>query len=256
MSRSDQSPTPDPGPLPSPLPRHVAIIMDGNGRWAQNRGMSRLRGHEEGVESVRTIVDAANEMGITALTLYAFSEENWSRPPREVSALMTLLGRFLKKDRDHLLEKGMRLITLGEIEKLPSGLVKQIRKVEADSAAGPNLTVAIALSYGGRQEITRAVRLMCQEAAAGQLDPADVDPEALARHLYTAGLPEVDLLIRTSGELRISNFLLWQLAYAEFYFTDIHWPDFRRPQFLEALTSYAQRQRRFGLTGEQAEGQT
>ncbi|MCB2185934.1 MAG: isoprenyl transferase [Deltaproteobacteria bacterium] len=240
-------------PPPEELPRHVAVIMDGNGRWAQARGLARVRGHEAGAESVRTLVRTSRRLGLEALTLYAFSEENWSRPKAEVSALWRLLGRFMKSEKAEMLEHGIRLNTIGATEKLPAGTRKDLEKTMAATAGGREMVLTVALSYGGRQELTRAARLLCQEVAAGRLSPDQVDEEALAARLYTQGLPEVDLLIRTSGELRISNFLLWQCAYAEFYFTPTFFPDFREQAYYQALHDYAQRQRRFGRTGEQLE---
>lgn len=238
-------------PDPAALPRHLAIIMDGNGRWAKQRGWRRVRGHQEGAESVRVAVRACRRLGIAALTLYAFSEENWGRPGAEVKALMALLGRFLQKERQEMLDQGIRLNAIGELDKLPQATRELLFKTMADTAQGRDMTLTLALSYGGRQEIVRAARALARQALSGQLDPEAIDEAALAKELYTAGLPEVDLLVRTSGELRVSNFLLWQIAYSEFYFTDDFWPDFREPHLLAALADYARRQRRFGKTGEQ-----
>ncbi|MBI4798902.1 MAG: isoprenyl transferase [Desulfarculus sp.] len=242
-------------PDPAALPRHLAIIMDGNGRWAKERGWRRVRGHEEGAESVRVAVRACRRLGLAALTLYAFSEENWGRPPVEVSALMTLLNRFLKKERQEMLDQGIRLNAIGELDKLPQATRDLLAKTMADTAQGQHMTLTLALSYGGRQEIVQAARALAHQAVAGELDPEEIGEATLAAHLYTAGLPEVDLLIRTSGELRVSNFLLWQIAYSEFHFTDVYWPEFREPHLLAALHDYARRQRRFGKTGEQVRGQ-
>jgi undecaprenyl diphosphate synthase len=253
MSEQEQSPT-----LPFPaerLPRHVAVIMDGNGRWAKRRGWRRVRGHEEGAESVRVVVRTCRRLGIPYLTLYAFSEENWARPQAEIAALMKLLERFLRRERDEMLERGIRLNAIGSIERLPASTLALLRQVMADTAAGEHMTLTLALSYGGRQEIARAARRLCQEVAAGALRPEEVDERAVAERLDTAGLPDPDLLIRTSGELRISNFLPWQLAYAEFYFTDTLWPDFREAELIQALASYAARERRFGKTSEQIAGE-
>lgn len=238
----------------SALPRHVAVIMDGNGRWAKSRGWRRVRGHEEGAESVRVIVRSCRKLGIAALTLYAFSEENWARPKAEVEALMRLLGRFLKKERQEMLDQGIRLNAIGSIERLPKATRKLLDETMEATSAGTEMVLTLALSYGGRQEITQAARRLAAEAAAGELDPGSIDEAALAARLYTAGLPEVDLLIRTSGELRVSNFLLWQIAYAEFFFTDTFFPDFREAELAQALRAYADRERRFGQTGEQLNG--
>ncbi len=234
------------------LPTHVAIIMDGNGRWAKARGQSRIRGHEQGAESVRAVVEACRRRGIRYLTLYAFSNENWARPRSEVKALMSLLGRFLKKERADLLEKDIRLNAIGDIARLPPATRSLLEQVMTQTAGCRAMVLTLALSYGGRQEILQAVRRLCRRAAAGELDPEALDQEIFSGRLYTAGLPDPDLLIRTSGELRLSNFLLWQSAYTEFYFTDLYWPDFREEALDAALADYARRQRRFGLTGEQA----
>ncbi|MFH1035312.1 MAG: isoprenyl transferase [Pseudomonadota bacterium] len=242
-------------PDPASLPRHLAIIMDGNGRWAKQKGWQRVRGHEEGAESVRVAVRACRRLGLAALTLYAFSEENWGRPGLEVKALMTLLGRFLKNERQEMLDQGIRLNAIGELDKLPTATRELLHKTMADTAQGRDMTLTLALSYGGRQELTRAARALAQRVRQGFLEPQAIDEAALAKELYTAGLPEVDLLIRTSGELRVSNFLLWQIAYSEFYFSDVFWPDFREAHLLAALHDYARRQRRFGKTGEQLGGQ-
>jgi undecaprenyl diphosphate synthase len=240
-------------PPPPNLPRHLAIIMDGNGRWAKKQGWNRVRGHEEGAESVRVAVRTCRSLGIGWLTLYAFSEENWARPQAEVSALMKLLNRFLKKERQEMLDRGIRLNAIGEIEKLPKSTRELLHKTMADTAHGRDMVLSLALSYGGRQEIVRAARLLAEEVKAGLISPADIDDSALAGKLFTADMPDPDLLIRTSGEQRVSNFLSWQLAYTEFYFTETLWPDFREPELMQALNSFAQRQRRFGRTGEQLE---
>lgn len=240
----------------SSLPRHVAVIMDGNGRWAQRQGLPRVRGHEAGAESVRAVVRTCRRLGVEALTLYAFSEENWARPKAEVAALWKLLGRFLKQERAEMLAQGIRLNAIGSLHKLPTATAQALRKVMADTAGGRQMVLTLALSYGGRQELTEAARRLCQRVAAGQLRPEDVDETAMAASLYTHDLPDVDFLIRTSGELRVSNFLLWQMAYAEFYFTELHFPDFREAALVEALAEYARRQRRFGQTGQQVEEAT
>ena len=235
---------------PEVLPRHVAIIMDGNGRWAKARGLPRVRGHEEGAESVRVVVRACRKLGIEALTLYAFSEENWARPKAEVSALWQLLGRFLEKERAEMLDNGIRLNAIGSLERLPEATRRQLEQTMAATAHCTDMVLTLALSYGGRQEITRAARKLCEDVAAGRLSPSEITLEVVASRLYTADLPEVDLLIRTSGEQRISNFLLWQLAYTELYFTPTLWPDFREPQLMEALWDFSRRDRRFGRVEE------
>ncbi|MEW5914745.1 MAG: isoprenyl transferase [Thermodesulfobacteriota bacterium] len=238
----------------SALPRHLAVIMDGNGRWAKAHGWSRVRGHEEGAESVRVVVRSCRRLGIVALTLYAFSEENWARPKAEVQALMRLLGRFLKAERQEMIDRGIRLNAIGNLERLPKATQKLLAQTMAATKDGQGMVLTLALSYGGRQEIARAAQRLARRAAAGELKPERIDEAALAAELYTHDLPELDLLIRTSGEIRVSNFLLWQLAYAEFYFTDIHWPDFREAELAKALKAFAQRQRRFGQTDEQLAG--
>jgi undecaprenyl diphosphate synthase len=233
------------------LPRHLAVIMDGNGRWAQSRGWRRVKGHEAGADSVRAVVETCRRLEISYLTLYAFSQENWARPQAEVSTLMRLLARFLKKECDDLKAKDIRLEAIGELERLPRSARQELDRVREITAGCQGMVLTLALSYGGRQELVRAARLLCQEVADGSLDPSAVDEEALADRLYTAGQPDPDLLIRTSGEQRISNYLLWQSAYAEFLFTPILWPDFREAELAAALKEYAGRQRRFGKTSEQ-----
>jgi undecaprenyl diphosphate synthase len=240
-------------PIPPNLPRHLAIIMDGNGRWAKKRGWNRVRGHEEGAESVRVAVRTCRRLGVGWLTLYAFSEENWARPKAEVSALMKLLNRFLKKERQEMLDRGIRLSAIGEVSKLPKATRELLQKTMADTAHGQDMVLSLALSYGGRQEIVRAARVLAEDVKAGRLDPGAIDEDLLAGRLFTAEMPDPDLLIRTSGEQRISNFLPWQTAYTEFYFSEALWPDFREPELMEALNSYSTRQRRFGRTGEQVE---
>jgi undecaprenyl diphosphate synthase len=228
--------------------------MDGNGRWAKSKGWRRLRGHEEGAESVRVVVRACRKLGLEALTLYAFSEENWARPKTEVEALMRLLSRFLKNERQEMIDQGIRLRASGSIERLPEATRQLLDQVMADTAGGERMVLNLALSYGGRQELVRAARRLAVKAASGELAPEQIGEAQLENELYTAGLPQVDLLIRTSGELRVSNFLLWQIAYAEFYFTDTYWPDFREDELAKALMAYGGRERRFGQTGEQLKG--
>jgi undecaprenyl diphosphate synthase len=233
------------------LPRHVAIIMDGNGRWATRRGLSRIQGHRRGKDSVRAIVEKARELGIEYLTLYAFSSENWQRPAREVGALMQLLRRYLRSEVAKMMRYGIRLRAIGNLRKLPSAVLSEMREVERKTARNDRMTVLLAVSYGSREEITRAARALARRVRDGALAAEDLDEEVFASALGTAGIPDPDLLIRTSGEMRLSNFLLWQLAYTEIYVTDTLWPDFREPEFLLALEDYKRRQRRFGRTTEQ-----
>jgi undecaprenyl diphosphate synthase len=233
------------------LPRHVAVIMDGNGRWATGQGLTRVQGHRRGKESVREIVETAREIGIEVLTLYAFSSENWNRPEREVGALMTLLRRYLRTELKKMMRYEIRLRAIGNLRKLPTDVLAEIREVERQTRKNTRMTVQLAVSYGGREEIVRAARTLARKVRDGEMRPDQIDEDALAGALDTAGIPDPDLLIRTSGEQRISNFMMWQLAYTEIYITDILWPDFRRQQFLDALDSYKERQRRFGLTAEQ-----
>jgi undecaprenyl diphosphate synthase len=241
---------------PDKLPRHVAIIMDGNGRWARARGLGRVAGHREGMHSVREVVEACREWGIGYLTLYAFSEENWGRPRPEISALMTLLRSYLRSEVELMRRQGIRLRAIGNLSRLPRLARRLLDEAMAVTAAGHGMVLTLALSYGGRDEIVRAARQVAEECLAGRLRPEDVTPAELARHLDTAGMPDPDLLIRTSGERRISDFLLWQMAYSELYITEVLWPDFRKPQLAEALTDYGRRERRFGLTGDQVRGGT
>ena len=233
------------------IPKHVAIIMDGNGRWAQSRGLPRIRGHEEGAESVREIVKACRQSGVRALTLYSFSTENWKRPTLEVGALMRLLQRYLKQERREILDNGIRLQAIGQIKRLPIFVREPLRQLSAESSGNQQMVLNLALSYGGRAEIIEATQRIAREVAAGRLHPDDITEDLFPRYLNTAGLPDPDLLIRTSGEHRLSNFLLWQLAYTELYITDIPWPEFRRPQLEAAFASYQRRERRFGKTGKQ-----
>ena len=237
------------------LPRHVAIIMDGNGRWAQRQGYSRIRGHQEGVESVRTIIRVCREVGVPYLTLYAFSEENWQRPPLEVQALMQLLGRYLQQEIGAMQKEQIAFRAIGDLTKLPSRIQRQLAETVAATAGGGLLHLTLALSYGARSEIVAAAQCLADKVRQGLLAPQEISRELFAQHLYTHDLPDPDLLIRTSGEYRISNFLLWQLAYTELYFTETLWPDFREADFLAALLDYQHRDRRFGLTQEQIEAQ-
>jgi undecaprenyl diphosphate synthase len=233
------------------LPRHIAIIMDGNGRWAQSRGLSRIQGHRVGKESVREVVETAREIGIEYLTLYAFSSENWQRPRREVDALMRLLQRYLRTETEKMMRHGIRLRGIGNLDRLPPEVLKRLREVEQQTRNNTGMTVLLAVSYGGREEIVQAARSLAARAREGSLEPADINENTFDDALMTAGTPSPDLLIRTSGEMRVSNFLLWQLAYTELYMTDTLWPDFRRDEFLAAVEHYKQRQRRFGKTDAQ-----
>jgi undecaprenyl diphosphate synthase len=225
----------------------VAIIMDGNGRWAKQRHLPRVEGHRNGVESVRAVVRAAGEVGVKYLTLYAFSVENWNRPKEEVETLMQYLARFLKSEIAELNRNNVRLEAIGQIYRLPEFVQEQLRKSKAALARNSGLTLILALSYGGRTEIIEAARAIAQKVKDGQLEPAEINEQLVSQHLYTSPYPDPDLLIRTSGEMRISNFLLWQISYAELVVTPTLWPDFRKPQFFEALEEYTQRHRRFGL---------
>jgi undecaprenyl diphosphate synthase len=228
------------------IPRHVAIIMDGNGRWAKQRGLPRLEGHRAGAESVRAIVRACGELGIGYLTLYAFSSENWSRPKAEVTALMHLLEFYLQREVAELDKSNVRLAAIGRIHELPESAQRQLHKGIETLKKNTGLTLVLALSYGGRAEIVDAARSIARDVKTGGLDIADINEELISQRLYTGNIPDPDLLIRTSGELRVSNFLLWQISYAEIHVTDTLWPDFRKPQLLAAIDDYAKRQRRFG----------
>lgn len=236
------------------VPNHVAIIMDGNGRWAESRGLPRVRGHEEGAESVRAITRACRELGCKALTLYSFSTENWKRPEDEVGALMGLLARYLVQERREILDNDIRLHAVGQLDRLPLAVRAALKEMMHASRDNKTMTLTLALSYGSRHEIVEAARALAKKAASGRLRPEAIDEAAFTAELQTAGLPDPDLLIRTSGELRISNFMLWQLAYAEIYVTDVLWPDFRRPQLEAAFSAFSSRERRFGATGAQLKG--
>lgn len=236
---------------PNAVPQHVAIIMDGNGRWARARGLSRLEGHRRGVETVRTVIEAAREHGVRYLTLYAFSVENWARPRDEVGGLMGLLDYFLKRETATLVKNRVRLLTIGRTADLPANVRVELERAITATAAFTAHTLVLALNYGARTEAVDAFRAAARAAAAGQLDPASITWETLARHLYTHDLPDPDLVIRTSGETRLSNFLLLQAAYAEFVFTPVPWPDFSKADFAAALAEYVTRERRFGVTSAQ-----
>jgi undecaprenyl diphosphate synthase len=235
------------------IPRHVAVIMDGNGRWARARAMPRVAGHRKGLERVRELVSACGEKGIANLTLFAFSSENWRRPEQEVRLLMELFSSALEREVSKLHDNGVRFRVIGDVDGFGPTLARAIREAETLTRANARLTLTIAANYGGRWDIANACRELCRRAVAGSLDPESVTSETLAGHLALSDLPEPDLFIRTGGEQRISNFLLWQLAYTELYFTPALWPEFDRARFDEALAWYASRQRRFGMTGEQIE---
>jgi undecaprenyl diphosphate synthase len=228
------------------LPQHVAIIMDGNGRWAKARNLPRIEGHRQGAESARTIIRMAGELGIKYLTLYAFSAENWNRPKDEVDALMKYLIHYLKTETPELNKNNVRLEVIGQIYRLPENVQEHLKKSIATLSKNSGLTLVMALSYGSRIEIVDAVRGIAEKVKRGKLDPADINEQVFAQHLYTRNIPDPDLLIRTSGEMRVSNFLLWQISYAELVITPTLWPDFRKPQFFAALEEYARRHRRFG----------
>lgn len=237
---------------PKNLPKHVAIIMDGNGRWAKKRAMNRIRGHEEGAASVRNIVKASREIGIGWLTFYAFSEENWKRPKYEIEALMKLLSRFVKSELNDMLDNGIRFQTIGRIEKLPQYVQKILRKAKEETSENKDMVLTLALSYGSRQELSHAVRKIAERIEAGDLTAEKITEQIISDTLYTAGMPDPDLLIRTSAEYRLSNFLLWQMAYTEFYFTPTLWPEFRKEEYWQAIGEYQKRERRFGATGEKS----
>lgn len=228
------------------IPLHVAIIMDGNGRWAKKRLLNRIQGHEKGAETVRTIVRACRKTGIRHLTLYAFSTENWKRPPIEIDALMVLLKRFLKSERQELLEKNIRLNVIGQMQRLREDVQIALKTVMADAQPKPAMVLHLALSYGGRSEIEQMVRQLAKKVQNGEIEAERIDEQIISEHLYTRSIPDPDILIRTSGEMRISNFLLWQIAYTELFVTQTLWPDFSEKEFFSILKAYQQRDRRYG----------
>lgn len=233
------------------LPEHVAIIMDGNGRWARKRSMNRVRGHQQGAEAVREIVKASREIGIKWLTLYAFSEENWKRPKKEIQALMKLLKRFLKNELKEMQENGIRLQGIGRIEKLPEDTRKILLDVMEQTAPNKEMVLTLALSYGGRQELLDAFRKIGSRIQKDEMSAEEISEQLISDSMYSAEMPDPELLIRTSGEYRISNFLLWQIAYTEIYITPTLWPDFGRNEYLEAIRDFQERERRFGGTNEE-----
>ncbi len=228
------------------VPSHIAVIMDGNGRWAQGRSLPRPLGHHAGMSSVREVVEGCIAAGVEVLTLFAFSQENWQRPPQEIEALMNLLEEYIAKEIAELKEQGVAVRMLGDLERLSPTARAAVDRVMAETAVGRQLALNICISYSSRAEITRAARLLAEAVAQGRLHPSEIDEEAVANRLYTAPWPDPDLLIRTSGEMRISNFLLWQLAYAELYVTSVLWPDFTRRHLFEAILEFQRRDRRFG----------
>lgn len=230
----------------SKLPQHIAIIMDGNGRWAKERGLTRNRGHREGVNSVREITRECAGLGIKQLTLYAFSAENWKRPKTEVNFLMRMLARFLVRERKEIMDNNIRLAAIGRLHELPKGVQKELRETIEMSKDNKGMTLCLALNYGGRTEIADAAARIAVDVKNGGIKPADITEEMFDGYLYTSGMPEPDLLIRTSGEMRISNFLLWQMSYTEFYVTKVCWPDFRKRELMKAIRDYCKRRRRFG----------
>ncbi|HOW87367.1 MAG TPA: isoprenyl transferase [Candidatus Omnitrophota bacterium] len=242
--------------MANPIPQHVAIIMDGNGRWAKRQGLLRVQGHEVGVQRVEEIIKAAQEKGIRYLTLYAFSKENWRRPKDEVEFLMGLLSSYLDKKIDALIKNNCVFNVIGEIEDLPSELQKKLVRAMEVSRSNTGLVVTFALSYSGRREILRACRKIAEKTVEGSLKPANITEDVFSGNLYTAGMPDPELLIRTSGELRVSNFLLWQISYAELYITQKFWPEFTRDEFEKALEDYKKRERRFGDTCAVSGGKT
>jgi len=232
-------------------PRHIAVIMDGNGRWAKNKGQPRIMGHRKGAEAVRRIIRLCGDRGIEHLTLFAFSSENWQRPPREVKLLMELFISVLEKDIDALVENGVRLRIIGDLDRFGKRIGKLIKKAEMRTACNDCMQLTIAANYGGRWDITQACRQLADKSRRGEIDPDNIDEELISSYLASDGIPDPDLFIRTGGEKRISNFLIWQLAYCELYFTDVLWPDFSKENFSDALQWFASRERRFGRTSEQ-----
>ena len=235
------------------IPRHVAVIMDGNGRWAERQGLDRVQGHRAGIEAVRATVRAAHELGVRFLTLYAFSTENWSRPKGEVDALMGLLEHYLAAELEELDRNGIRLRAIGRLERLPELARVKLKEALERTRDNSEMTVVFALSYGGRTEIADAARKLARDVESGKLDPEQIDEKTFGAYLYDPEIPDPDLLIRTGGEARVSNFLLWQIAYAELHVTDVMWPDFRKNDLVEAVWDYQQRERRYGLTSAQVQ---
>jgi undecaprenyl diphosphate synthase len=236
---------------PRNIPRHVAIIMDGNGRWAQARGLSRIEGHRQGLESVRSVVRAAHEMGVQVLTLYAFSLENWNRPKAEVAELMRLLEFYIEAEFEEVMRNGIRVRAIGRLDRLPASVREKLEDAMARTRDNHEMQLVFAVSYGGRAEIVDAARRLARDAEHGKVDPEQLDEKTFAAYLYDPELSDPDLLIRTGGEQRLSNFLLWQVAYSEFHISETRWPDFRKSHLVEALLDYQGRERRYGLTSDQ-----
>jgi undecaprenyl diphosphate synthase len=232
--------------LSGDVPMHVAIIMDGNGRWAGERGLPRHLGHREGMKAVRETIEGSIEVGVGVLTLFAFSTENWNRPQQEVSALMSLLQLYARKEREELARRGVEVHVLGELERVDDGTRSAVNAIMGATRGGPSLRLNLMISYGGREELLRSARLLAEQVRRGDITPEDIDEERLEATLFTAGIPCPDLLIRTSGEYRISNFMLWQLAYTELHISPVLWPDFRREHLFEAVLDYQRRERRYG----------
>lgn len=237
--------------IPSRIPGHLAVIMDGNGRWAQIKGLFRTAGHEKGANTVKEVVEGCGDLGIKFVTLYAFSTENWNRPKMEVKTLMNLLVSSLKKEIETLQKNKIRLNAIGNIESLPSKVHRELKEVMEKTKGNDKMVLTLALSYGSREEITHTIKELCSKVKNNIISIESIDETVINEHLYTQNLPDVDLLIRTSGEQRISNFLLWQIAYAELYFTDVLWPDFTKEHLFEAIINYQNRERRFGKTSDQ-----
>jgi undecaprenyl diphosphate synthase len=236
------------------LPHHIAIIMDGNGRWAKKKNLSRISGHIKGVDAVREIVTACRELGIKVLTLYAFSVENWRRPKEEVMALMALLKEYLIKETEEMIQNNIRLSAIGRLEDLPIDVQNTLQETRKKTEHCDGMILNLALSYGGRSEILHAIQGVLSDYRNGKVKPGEINVQRFSQYLWTQGIPDPDLLIRTSGEFRISNFLLWQIAYTELYVTETHWPDFDRKELVKAIADYQSRERRFGLTSEQLNG--
>ncbi len=250
MSTASQAPAGElPGVPREKMPRHVAVIMDGNGRWARQRGLPRIEGHRQGVQSVRRITEECARLGIGQLTLYCFSSENWKRPQEELDFLMSLLQQYMVEQRDTIMQHNIKVAVIGRREGLPEEALREIDTTVAMSRRNTGLVVCLAINYGGRAELVDAVRAIAGKVRAGELQPEVIDQRTLDAHLYTAGMPDPDLLIRTAGEMRVSNFLLWQISYAEIWVTDLCWPDFTEAQLHEAIRSFAARDRRFGGLG-------
>ncbi len=233
------------------VPKHIGVIMDGNGRWAQERGMIRIRGHHEGAKTVRTVVESCRYLGCEALTLYAFSAQNWGRPEDEVKGLMSLFDLYIKKERKTILDNGIQLRVIGDRSKLGPKLISAIEGLEEISKDNSDMILQVAVSYGGREEIIRAAKIIAEKATRNEIDTDQIDEHMLASAMYSPDLPDPELIVRTSGEFRVSNFLTWQSAYSEFFVSDLYWPDFDEEEFVKALKSFGDRQRRFGKTGEQ-----